>query len=327
MSYRCPDPWAEAVAAAFSVGRPAEPLRRVTGGISHALFHLRTTSGEYAAKRLNVVDEPWWWDGYDQAADIEQGAAASGVPLPARLRPRVVALSVGGARHHWQLHRWHDGGHPASPSASSSDGLADWAGATLAVLHRRLPDRPDSVPPRSPLPAWHEWLDGDSAFARSVRSHLPTVAAALTYLGQPAPPLTPVASHRDIKPDNVLLTATGPLLIDWDSAGPDKAEHELLRTALAMGFEEKRPFQRTIAAYLRGGGRPLPADPALFHGIVDAQLQTAEWLLWRALGHRGDEPAQRARAETECLARLHGAAKSLRLIPTWTGWLTEDSAP
>jgi hypothetical protein len=89
-----------------------------------------------------------------------------------------------------------------------------------------------------------------------------------------------------------------------------------------MGFEQQ-PFARTIAAYRRAGGRPLPADPALFHGIVDGQLRTAEWLLWRALGHRGDDLPGRAQAATECLARLRGAAKSLRRIPEWAGWLTE----
>ncbi|GIE82203.1 hypothetical protein Aph02nite_81530 [Actinoplanes philippinensis] len=219
---------------------------RAGGGVSHALFRLTTTTGRYAAKRLNTVDEQWWWDAYHAASRIEASA-------------------------------------------------------------------------RYPLSSWHEWLDEqDIAFTREVREHLPTVAAALDHLARPGPPLTTVASHRDVKPDNVLLTADGPMLLDWDSAGPEIAEHEILRSAPAMGFEARRAFERTITAYLRAGGRPLPADPAVFHGIVDAQLQTAEWLLWRALGHRGDGPGERARAAGECLARLRGAAKSLRRIPEWT---------
>ncbi|WP_433203108.1 hypothetical protein ACQP00_33545 [Dactylosporangium sp. CS-047395] len=59
----------------------------------------------------------------------------------------------------------------------------------------------------------------------------------------------------------------------------------------------------------------------MFHGIVEAQLQTAEWLLWRALGHRGDDRAGRTLAAAECLARLRGVAKSLRRIPEWSTWL------
>jgi hypothetical protein len=313
--------WAELVAAAFDAGRPTAPLTRVDGGISHAVFRLETTTGRYAAKRLNVVAERWWWDEYHAAARIEQAASADGVSMPERLPPTVAVLDLDGDRQHWQLHRWRAGLHLTEPD----DDVADWTGATLAALHRRRSgDDPTVRPALYPLDSWHEWLDGhDTHFTQQVRRQLPTVAAALTHLSRPGPPLTPVASHRDIKPDNVLLCATGPVLLDWDSAGPDFAEHELLRSALAMGFEQQRPFARTVAAYRRAAGCPIPPDPALFHGIVEAQLHTAQWLLWRALGHRGDDLAGQAQAATECLARLRGAAKSLHRIPEWTAWLTE----
>jgi Ser/Thr protein kinase RdoA (MazF antagonist) len=311
--------WAELVAAGFDVDQPTAPLTRVNGGVSHAMFQLHTITGRYAVKRLNVVTEQKWWDAYHAAADIEQAASADGVCMPDRLPPRVAALDLDGTRHHWQLHRWCDGQNPTEPV----DDIADWTGATLAVLHRRSGGDLTARLDLYPLDSWHEWLEGhDTTFAQQVRQHLPTVAAALKHLGRPGPALTPVGTHRDIKPDNVLLTATGPVLLDWDGAGPDTAEHELLRSALAMGFEQQRPFTRTIAAYRHAGGRPIPADPTLFHGIVDAQLRTAEWLLWRALGHRDDDPATRAQAATECLARLHGTAKSLRRIPEWASWLT-----
>ncbi len=174
--------WAALVADAFDAGRPVAPLVRVPGGVAHALFRLRTTGGTYAAKRLRTVDEDWWWRDYRAAAAIERDAAAAGVRMPRRLTPLVAALERHGTRHHWQLHEWCDGAHPAGPS----DELADWAGQTLARLHRR-PALPQVQPPLYPLDSWHDWLaPHHTEFTRLVHDRLPTVAAALALLAEPA---------------------------------------------------------------------------------------------------------------------------------------------
>jgi hypothetical protein len=145
--------WTELVAAAFDAGRPIAPLARVEGGVSHALFQLQTTSGRYAAKRLNVVAEGWWWDERHAAGRVEQAASTAGVSMPERLAPLVVALDLDGIRHHWQLHRWSDGNHLTGPD----DDVADWTGTTLAVLHSRHGG--DSLTAQHalyPLDSWHE---------------------------------------------------------------------------------------------------------------------------------------------------------------------------
>ncbi len=89
------------------------------------------------------------------------------------------------------------------------------------------------------------------------------------------------------------------------------------RIAKAAFIAALQPF------LLQTEDNPLGLPHSVFHGIVEAQVQTAEWLLWRALGHRGDDPASQAHAGTACLARLRGVAKSLHRIPDWTAWLIE----
>jgi hypothetical protein len=164
----------------LDAGRPAAPLARVNGDISHALFQLQTITGRYAAKRLTVIAEQWWWDAYHAAAGIEQDASVDGVSMPDRLPPRVAALDLDGTRHRWQLHRWCDGHNPTEPD----DAVADWTGATLAVLHRRCGEELTALPDLHPLDSWHEWLEGQGTdFAQQVRQHLPTVAVALKHLG------------------------------------------------------------------------------------------------------------------------------------------------
>ena len=68
--------------------------------------------------------------------------------------------------------------------------------------------------------------------------------------------LTPVSTHRDVKPDNVLKTPAGPLLVDWDGAGPDHAEWELTWAALHFSdLGENRAAFNTVAS-----PRPPPGD-------------------------------------------------------------------
>ena len=232
-----------AVAAAFDAGRPTAALARVDAGISHAVFQLRTTTGRYAAKRLNVVAEQWWWDTYRAAARIEQAASADGVSMPDRLPPLVAVLDLDGARQHWQLHRWCDGPNPTEPA----DDLADWTGATLALLHRRGgDDEPTARPALYPIESWYGWLEGhDTDVTREIRRQLPTVAAALEHLGRPGPPLTPVASTATSNP----TTSCSPPLGQSCSTGTAPA-----RTAPSTNSCAQRPQLCKIATVVPGHG-------------------------------------------------------------------------
>ncbi|MFI7601458.1 phosphotransferase [Actinoplanes sp. NPDC049681] len=54
-----------------------------------------------------------------------------------------------------------------------------------------------------------------------LRRHLPAVLAAGDY----------VSTHRDVEPWNVLMTGSGPALVDWDTAGPEMVR----RVAILLG--------------------------------------------------------------------------------------------
>jgi hypothetical protein len=136
-----------------------------------------------------------------------------------------------------------------------------------------------------------------------------------------------VLTHRDVKPDNVLRTPAGAILLDWDGAGPDVAEWEATRAALAFSRVgagwDRAGFTRVLRAYRAAGGRRIPPEPGSFTGLLQGQLGGAAWMLWRALGHRPVSPPERAAAHDHTLTILADLRLALRHLDTWTGWLRD----
>lgn len=337
---------AAAVAQRFELGEPLGPLRAVDGGRSHRMWRLATESGVWAVKELNRSREPWWIEDYLIAARIEQCAWDSALPMPRPRSPREPAaplladIDLDGTPTSFRVHEWLDGRHPTHADPVDPR----WVGETLARLHR-LPVALDPAGANRYEPYgaqdWRIWLeqspdDVPSAFLDEVGTRLPEVARAKEIIddaaaGDARASATPVFTHRDVKPDNVLLTARGPVLLDWDGAGLDLAESETLRAALAFSREpagwDRARFSAVVRSYHAAGGARIPAEQAVFEGVLRSQLGAAAFLLWRALGHRPAAPAERQAAYQHTLELLDALHDSLCALETWTSWLraaTED---
>ncbi|MEN3360733.1 MAG: hypothetical protein V7637_4715 [Mycobacteriales bacterium] len=325
---------AAAVAAAFDLGAVLGPLRSVPGGRSHLLWQLRTDTGAWAVKQLNRSREPWWLADHLAAAGVEEAAFRAGVAMPRPVPPlrpadgMLADLPIGGSLVSFLVHEWCAGQPLADVGVPAA--VADWAGATLATLHT-LPATGGNTYPVHPVTDWAAWLRDaadDAGFLAAVRDYLPDVARAVEIVRSAVATRgsrTAVSSHRDVKPDNVLLTPTTPVLVDWDGAGPEVAEWEVTRAALAFsrtgtGWDAAQ-FGRTLDAYRAAGGRPVPADETAFAGLFRTQLGGAAWLLWRALGHRPVSPAERSAAHGHALETLADMRSSLSRLSTWTRWL------
>ena len=139
----------------------------------------------------------------------------------------------------------------------------DQAGATIASLalslHRMSPP-PEAL-------HLHRWME--AAFRRSgdmVPRHIASgILALLDRLQQPGDGLC----HGDIHPDNVIMTADGPRLIDWSFAirAPATLDHALTHVsltefALDVTDNPKRPLAVNASAqseYARLCGQPVAA--------------------------------------------------------------------
>jgi len=334
---------AMAVADAFGLGTPTGPPRPVPGGRSHRLWRLSTTRGGWAVKRLNRPREQWWLDDYLLAARIQIAAHHAGIAMPrpiSPVRPAAALLAdvpVDGALASFLAHEW-CAGH-ALKNTDIAPPVLDWVGATLAALHS-LPAVPASADATTHEPhgveEWRDWLDNaplDASpdFVRAVRAHLPDIARAKDIVDNARSmvghELTPVFTHRDVKPDNVLVTPTSPLLVDWDGAGLDVAEWEATRAALAFSRTttswDRDAFATVLRAYAAAGGRTIAPRGESFAGQLRAQLSGAAWMLFRALGHRPVSPTERAAAHEHALELLAALSASLPRMEQWTRWLHE----
>jgi hypothetical protein len=87
----------------------------------------------------------------------------------------------------------------------------------------------------------------------------------------------PVLSHGDIEPYNILVSANGPILIDWESVACQSATLEIGRAALSFGGKEIEQIRRILQAYVDADGELAAIGEDLFLRSVSLQLcHTAE---------------------------------------------------
>ena len=163
-----------------------------------------------------------------------------------------------------------------SRAVRPEDDIAEWLGRTMAMVHQLQPldqvGLPDwwraAIRPRSD---WEEWFTearqrgepwADRAWERLPR--ILELTARIEEVCETAPDL--VMTHGDFKSHNLLMTASGPVLIDWDSVRADSAALEAGRMAHMFGA-------KTLDAYVAAGGDITWAGNDLNLSVVRNQLQ------------------------------------------------------
>jgi Ser/Thr protein kinase RdoA (MazF antagonist) len=208
----------------------------------------------------------------ERAAQFEQRVSESGVDVARPIPPAGEALGlntqVDGLG--WvRAYEWVDG-----RELREGDDVAAWLGHTMATIHLIEPaPAPDPVIYGiQSVDQWSVWLTAGERMARPwaplLRERLDGILEILEWvsaaLGRAA---DYVVTHRDIEPWNVMMTADGPVLVDWDPAGPDSASLEACHAAFAFAYrgtaepgadEREAGLMNTLAAYVDAGGRLRP---------------------------------------------------------------------
>lgn len=254
------------IAREFRLGTPAAPPRRLAGLSQARVYALTTDRGDFVVK-LSDADP-----GVLAASSaVERAARAAGVATPTPIEP------TGTAAGYWALvEGWHTRVSRAvagvAPAVPISTELAGWLGRTVATIAGlNVPLPPAVAPPSGP---WRDRLPG------ALRQLAPTLddlteVARLAW-AQP-PPMVP--GHRDITPRNILLSADGPLLLDFDHSGATPAWWELVHQSFLLacadlGAEEpdEQTVRTSVAAYAAAGGPVGEPDVTAFAGLIGGLL-------------------------------------------------------
>lgn len=300
---------------------------------SNRVYRLTTTHGSYAVKQLlNPWHDPNWRDWLAEAARFELRAHRAGIamPRPIQATDGSILVDLPGDEHQVtvRVHDWVDG-EPCGDGPVTLD-IADRVGADLARAHALVhhPTDPDVFPvhDQRSVDGWDELVgricrhdpdlaDQAARASPAVRQVGELLVDAVTdFGGQPM-------SHGDVDQKNLIITADGPVLCDWDVAAPWPPRQELARTALSLAAW-KRPdvAQAVIAGYRRAGGTAfdiVPADLAM-----DLRIGL-DWLclcLERAAGLRDDGDQRRTEAAATApglLADLGPGVERVRSVRSW----------
>ncbi|MDH6546642.1 hypothetical protein M2161_008443 [Streptomyces sp. SAI-133] len=248
------------IADAYGLGAGTWTMTPVARGALGQIWKLSGNGTAWAVKELLFEkDEPDV--GAESALRDAAGTLGVSAPrlLPDRTGARVVRLPEGS----WtKLYDWVDG-TPADPSDPE---LLSWCGRTLALLHRAgegATGTPSGWYEECPRDvAWAELLEkaerAGLPWVRELRAFVATTAAELGRHVSPSAPGDVVTSHLDVRPHNVLVGADGPVLLDWDNAGPVSAERELARALYVWSGGEDldtEAARRIVRAYRAAGGR------------------------------------------------------------------------
>jgi Ser/Thr protein kinase RdoA (MazF antagonist) len=324
-------PDARAAAAEFGLGRVlGEPVVAARGELGR-IWRLETATGRWALKEL-LRPRP---EAASQAlADVafQEAALTAGIPMPRPIvaRDGSVLVEVGppADRRSVRVYTWVDllGRDAVLP--------LEEVAAILGRLHAlaiRDGRRIDSWF-RDPVPA-AEWPEVRAAaraagqpWAAALAGLIPALEAgtvAAAFAGDPAGGSgdavagSPITCHLDFNPENVLLDATGRVVVvDWENSGPEHAEQELA-SAVAEFVADPADAARFLGAYEAAGGPARLRDRGSFAMTLIVQARLVRTYAGRALDPSfGSEDRARAASWVEDIA---AHAFTLERVDGWLG--------
>jgi Ser/Thr protein kinase RdoA (MazF antagonist) len=244
---------ADAIAAAYRLGRPSAEMVVAGRGELGRVWRLYTSEGSFAVKELLVRQLP-----ADATLDVayQDAVLATGsvtMPRAVRTGSGDVVSDLGG--YQLRVYEWVD----LLPIDRTLD--AGLVGSTLAAVHRVRHS------PARPLTSWYtdavgtaRWADlvdaaiaARAPFAEAFRHE---VEFLIGLEGLIEAPRNLQNCHRDLWADNLLPTTGGELcVLDWENCGLEDPAQEIPMVLLEFAGGDAHRTAAVYAAYVDAGGR------------------------------------------------------------------------
>ncbi|WP_338783910.1 phosphotransferase [Streptomyces sp. DG1A-41] len=270
---------ADSIARSYALGTGPWAMTPVTRGALGQIWKLTGNGSSWAVKELLF--------GCDEAqvrreAALRDSAAGLGIDSPRlhanRQGAHVSRLGSSGGSY-VKLYDWVDG----TRADAADPGILDWFGRTMALLHQAgegAVETPGDWYERCPDEAdWEDVLkkvrDAGLPWADELGRFVATSAPRLARWVTPSVPDGLVTSHLDLQPQNVLVGPDGPVLLDWDNAGPISAEREFARAVYVWSGRNEVDIasaRRLTRAYRDAGGRAVVTGPESFSMLFATDL-------------------------------------------------------
>ncbi|MGW6282336.1 phosphotransferase [Kribbella sp. NPDC055071] len=257
---------------------------------------------------------------------FEREALAAGVDMPAPVMP-VDPLLGWATRIEDRLvrvYRWVE-------HAQVDRDVSTWLGQTMLQVHQLRPIGGEGLPRwwqgavQSPA-TWADWFakarDRDASWASLFQPSILAVTDRIAELSNAVPDL--ITTHGDFKTHNLVMSAAGPVLVDWDSVRTDSAALEAGRVAYIFGSGEPTQINRILTAYVEAGGDLGWAGPDLFLSVTRNYIQVLGEHIRASLGeepaaHWMGDPATIEATITTKLRDLPDTVDHLRHLASTTG--------
>ncbi|UKS54698.1 phosphotransferase [Exiguobacterium acetylicum] len=314
----------------FSVGQSISEPVRLTGGLLHETWQLRTTTESYVLKRLNpeIMRRPEARNNFKLSEDVAMQASLYLEALPARCVNDQAVQTIDGSDY--LLFDWVDGKTLSTEQIRPIH--ARHIGVQLGRLHGlSMATTGFSKPDTSSVPIdWNGYIEEGKRQQSEWLYILMDEQEQLQRLERLAQearlqlPTDWIVSHRDLDPKNVLWTMNGPVLIDWESAGLIHRAVDAFETACYWSKRGDDTLDSDrFSAFFDGyqTEQSLPIVDWIY--VIDISVQgKLDWLkfnLDRSLGKDGIPEAERVLGTEQVLLTIKELQVHDRNL--WIKWM------